>query len=45
MVYLEPYTFIQLVCNSDTVNRKCRILRFKIIIFWVMGPGNLIGGY
>jgi len=43
-----PCTCILLVYNkysSETLQGKCRILRFKIIISWVMRSRNLIGGY
>ena len=35
----------QLFCNSDTKHRKCRILRFKIIVFRVMELCSQTGGY
>lgn len=34
-----------LVINSDTMHRKCRILRSKITEFRGMELCNLIGGY
>jgi hypothetical protein len=36
------YCFVKKI--SDTVHGKFRVLRFKIIVFRVLGPCNLIGG-
>jgi hypothetical protein len=36
-IYCPIHVCIWFVINSDKVYRKCRILRFKIIVFWVMG--------
>jgi len=36
---------IWFVINTDTIHRKCTVIIFKIVEFWIMGPFNLIGGY
>jgi hypothetical protein len=44
-IYCQIHVFSQFVINSDTMQGKCRTLRLKIILFQIMGPCNLTGGY
>lgn len=44
-IYCQIYVFSQFVINIDTMQGKCSILRLKIILFQIMGPCNLTGGY
>jgi hypothetical protein len=44
-VYLLPNMCIQSFCNTDTMHRECRMLRFKIMVFRVMGSCCRTGGY
>jgi hypothetical protein len=38
------YTMIYAV-YCDTMHGKCKIIIFKILVFWGMEPCNLTGGY